>query len=217
MSAKNSNNFQFAKLSLLKINLSSVNHTGLNFTHKCDSLYLSVSSQRNRETLDQFWLCKKILSHGLWLYKFPIICWDKLPLESASMIELRKGIEIAAIRKLLLVCLLCMQVKYCWIVNPGSKLVLVIDPAWQSCSQFSFIYLFLTSVFVTQRELMRLFMGDIKTDILNSTYCSISKKHFNTKTIFISYSYQKFHTAFTLSKKSSSSSFCYFDDDQGLA
>ena len=45
--------------------------------------------------------------------------------------------------------------------------------------------------FVTQRELMRLFEGDIKTDILNSTYCSISKEHFDTKTIFISYSYQK--------------------------
>ena len=45
--------------------------------------------------------------------------------------------------------------------------------------------------FVTQRELMRLFEGNIKTDILNSTYCSISKKHFDTKIIFISYSYQK--------------------------
>ena len=44
---------------------------------------------------------------------------------------------------------------------------------------------------VTQRELMRLFEGEIKTDILNSTYCSISKEHFDTKTIFISYSYQK--------------------------
>ena len=39
--------------------------------------------------------------------------------------------------------------------------------------------------YVTQRELMRLFEGDIKTDILNSTYCSISKEHFDTKTIFI--------------------------------
>ena len=39
---------------------------------------------------------------------------------------------------------------------------------------------------VNQRELMRLFEGDIKTDILNSTYCSISKKHFDTKSIFIS-------------------------------
>ena len=45
--------------------------------------------------------------------------------------------------------------------------------------------------YVTQRELMRLFEGDIKTDILNSTYYSISKEHFDTKTIFISYSYQK--------------------------
>ena len=48
--------------------------------------------------------------------------------------------------------------------------------------------------FVTQRELMRLFEGDIKTDILNSTFCSMSKEHFNTKTIFISYSYQKLQT-----------------------
>ena len=46
-------------------------------------------------------------------------------------------------------------------------------------------------IYVTQRELMRLFEGDIKTDILNSTYCSISKKHFDTKTIFITYSYEK--------------------------
>ena len=45
--------------------------------------------------------------------------------------------------------------------------------------------------YVTQHELMRLFDGDIKTDILNSTYCSISKKHFDTKTIIISYFYQK--------------------------
>ena len=45
--------------------------------------------------------------------------------------------------------------------------------------------------YVTQGELMRLFEGDIKTDILNSTYCSISKEHFDTKMIFISYSYQK--------------------------
>ena len=45
--------------------------------------------------------------------------------------------------------------------------------------------------YVTQCELMRLFEGDIKTDILNSTYCSISKEHFDTKMIFISYSYQK--------------------------
>ena len=47
---------------------------------------------------------------------------------------------------------------------------------------------------VTQRELMRLFEGDIKTDILNSTFCSMSKEHFDTKTIFISYSYQKLQT-----------------------
>ena len=46
-------------------------------------------------------------------------------------------------------------------------------------------------IIVIQRELMRLFEGNIKTDILNSTYCSISKKHFDTKMIFISYSYQK--------------------------
>ena len=39
--------------------------------------------------------------------------------------------------------------------------------------------------------LMRLFEGSIKTDILNPTYCLISKEHFGTKTIFISYSYQK--------------------------
>ena len=45
--------------------------------------------------------------------------------------------------------------------------------------------------YVTQHELMRLFEGDIKTDILNSTHCSISKEHFDPKTIFISYSYQK--------------------------
>ena len=45
--------------------------------------------------------------------------------------------------------------------------------------------------YVTQRELMRLFEGDIKTDILDSTYWSISKEHFDTKMIFISYSYQK--------------------------
>ena len=36
---------------------------------------------------------------------------------------------------------------------------------------------------VTQRELMRVFEGDIKTDILNSTYFSISKEQFDTKTI----------------------------------
>ena len=44
---------------------------------------------------------------------------------------------------------------------------------------------------VTQHELMRLFEGDIKTYLSNSTYFSISKEHFDTKTIFISYSYQK--------------------------
>ena len=46
-------------------------------------------------------------------------------------------------------------------------------------------------IYVTQRKLMKLFEGEIKTDILNSTFCSISNKHFDTKTIFISYSYQK--------------------------
>ena len=35
--------------------------------------------------------------------------------------------------------------------------------------------------YVTQRELKRLFEGDIKTDILNSVYCSISKEYFDTK------------------------------------
>ena len=35
--------------------------------------------------------------------------------------------------------------------------------------------------YVTQRELMRLFEGDIKTDILNPSHCSISKEHFDTK------------------------------------
>ena len=44
---------------------------------------------------------------------------------------------------------------------------------------------------MTQHKLMRLFEGDIKTDILNLTYCSIPKEHFDTKTILISYSYQK--------------------------
>ena len=34
---------------------------------------------------------------------------------------------------------------------------------------------------VTQSELVRLFEGYIKTDILNLTYWSISKKHFDTK------------------------------------
>ena len=51
--------------------------------------------------------------------------------------------------------------------------------------QFAFI------AYVTQRELMMLFEGHIKTDILNLTYCSISKEHFDNKAIFISYSYQK--------------------------
>ena len=37
------------------------------------------------------------------------------------------------------------------------------------------------SLYVTQRELMRLFEGDIKTDILNSIYCSISKEHLDTR------------------------------------
>ena len=45
--------------------------------------------------------------------------------------------------------------------------------------------------YVTQRELMRLFERGIKTDISNSTYFLISKEHFDTKMIFISYSYQK--------------------------
>ena len=49
----------------------------------------------------------------------------------------------------------------------------------------------LDELYVTQRKLMRLFEGDIKTDILNSTYCSISMEHFDIKTIFISYSFQK--------------------------
>ena len=44
---------------------------------------------------------------------------------------------------------------------------------------------------VTQHKLMRLFEGDIKTDIWNSTFCSISKEHFDTKMIFISYFYEK--------------------------
>ena len=47
------------------------------------------------------------------------------------------------------------------------------------------------NLIVTQCKLMRLFEGDIKTDILNFTYCSISKEYFDTKMIFISYSYQK--------------------------
>ena len=45
--------------------------------------------------------------------------------------------------------------------------------------------------YVTQQELIRLFEGDIKTDILNSKYYSISKEHFETKIVFMSYSYQK--------------------------
>ena len=43
---------------------------------------------------------------------------------------------------------------------------------------FSFI-----KIYVTQRKLMRLFEGEIKVDISNSTYCSISKEQFDTKTI----------------------------------
>ena len=39
-------------------------------------------------------------------------------------------------------------------------------------------------IFVTQRELMRLFEGDFKSDILNSIYCSISEEHFDTKIQF---------------------------------
>ena len=50
---------------------------------------------------------------------------------------------------------------------------------------WKFFYFAFTNV--TQCQLMRLFEGDIKTDILNSTYRSISKEHFDTKTIFISY------------------------------
>ena len=49
-------------------------------------------------------------------------------------------------------------------------------------------------IYVTQCELMRLFEGDIKMDILNSTFCSISKEYFDTKMIFISYSYQKLYS-----------------------
>ena len=40
-------------------------------------------------------------------------------------------------------------------------------------------------ILVAQRELMRLFEGDIETDILNSTYCSISKRHFTKKDFHI--------------------------------
>ena len=36
------------------------------------------------------------------------------------------------------------------------------------------------SINVTQHELIRLFEGDIKADILNSTYCLISNGHFDT-------------------------------------
>ena len=46
-------------------------------------------------------------------------------------------------------------------------------------------------LYVTQRKLMRLFEGDIRTDMLNSTYCAMSKKRFDTKITYISYSYQK--------------------------
>ena len=52
-------------------------------------------------------------------------------------------------------------------------------------------YFIINIWYVTQRELMMPFEGDIKTDILNSPHCSIYKEHFDTKMIFISYSYQK--------------------------
>ena len=48
-----------------------------------------------------------------------------------------------------------------------------------------------SSWYVTQRKLMKLFEGDTQTDIFNSTYCLISNKHFETKIVFISYSYEK--------------------------
>ena len=50
---------------------------------------------------------------------------------------------------------------------------------------------FTFNTYVTQREVMRLSEEHTKTDILNSTYCLICEEHFDTKTIFISYSYQK--------------------------
>ena len=46
--------------------------------------------------------------------------------------------------------------------------------------------------FVTQHEQIRLFEGDIETDIFNSTYCSIPKEHFDTKMISISYSIKSY-------------------------
>ena len=60
-----------------------------------------------------------------------------------------------------------------------------------SMSKYNFENQFGFETFVTQRELMRLFEGDIKTDSLNSTYCSVYKEHFDTKMILISHSYQK--------------------------
>ena len=56
-----------------------------------------------------------------------------------------------------------------------------------------YIYIYTLGKIVTQHKLMRLFEGDIniRTDILNWTFCSISKEHFDTKMIFISCSYQK--------------------------
>ena len=52
-------------------------------------------------------------------------------------------------------------------------------------------YIFLTVPICDPTRANEALWGDIKTDILNSTYFSISKEHFGTKTIFISYSYQK--------------------------
>ena len=62
---------------------------------------------------------------------------------------------------------------------------------WYAFQNASVIHCIIRKQHVTQRKLMRLFEGDIKTDILNSTYCSISKENFDTKMIFISYFYQK--------------------------
>ena len=45
------------------------------------------------------------------------------------------------------------------------------------------VYICEHNLFVTQQKIMRLFEGDIKTDILNSTHFSISKEHFDPKTI----------------------------------
>ena len=58
------------------------------------------------------------------------------------------------------------------------------------CPQIDTKFATKQQTFVTQHELMRLFEGDIKTDILNSTYCSISKNILTSK-LFLSYSYQK--------------------------